>query len=196
MSPGLRLDFGVPQGSILGPLLFILYINDLPECLVNCSIGMYADDTVIYFSDFSPVEIKRAVQDDLDRIAQWMDTNRLILNQSKTKGMLFGTRQKLDNAAFDIMLSGNKIERVSKFEYLGVTLDDQLSWKDHITSLSSKASKRLGILARIRTCLTLKAAKCVFNTLVQPLFDYSDSAWGFWKDAVRNSSVCKTMQHA
>ena len=110
LSPGLRLDFGVPQGSILGPLLFILYINDLPECLVNCSIGMYADDTVIYFSDFSPVEIKRAVQDDLDRIAQWMDTNRLILNQSKTKGMLFGTRQKLDNAVFNIMLSGNKME--------------------------------------------------------------------------------------
>ena len=158
---------------------------------------MYADDTVIYFSDFSPVEIKRAVQDDLDRIAQWMDTNRLILNQSKTKGMLFGTRQKLDKAAFDIMLSGNKIERVSKFEYLGVTLDDQLSWKDHITSLSSKAIKRLGILARIWTCLTLKVAKCVFNALVQPLFDYTDSAWGELSEgAVRNSSVCKTVQRA
>ena len=72
-------------------------------------------------------------------------------SQSKTKGMLFGRRQKLDKAAFDVILSGNKIERVSKFEYLGVTLDDQLSWKDHITSLSRKASKRLGILAHIRT---------------------------------------------
>ena len=60
LSPGLRLDFGVQQCSILGPLLFILYINDLPECLVNCSIGMYADDTVMYFPDLSPVKVMRA----------------------------------------------------------------------------------------------------------------------------------------
>ena len=155
--PSLRLDFGVPQGSILGSLLFICYISDLPDCLVSCSTGMYKNDTVLYFSDFSPDEIKRVVQDDLHRISQWIGINRLILNQSTPKGVLFGTRQKLDKAAFDIMLSGKKIEQVSKFEYLGVTLDDQLLWKDQITSLSSKASKPLGILARIRTCLTLKA---------------------------------------
>ena len=71
MSSTRAIRFGVPQGSILGPLLFVLYINDLPECLENCSINMYADDTVIYFTNLCTSEIARVVQDDLNRVAQW-----------------------------------------------------------------------------------------------------------------------------
>ena len=71
MSSTRAIRFGVPQGSILGPLLFVLYINDLPQCLENCSINMYADDTVMYFTNLCTSEIARVVQDDLNRVVQW-----------------------------------------------------------------------------------------------------------------------------
>ena len=82
-------------GSILGPLLFDLYINDLPQCLENCSINMYADDTVMYFTNLCTSEIARVVQDDLNGVVQSMESSRLILNQSKTKSMLFGSWKNL-----------------------------------------------------------------------------------------------------
>ena len=84
MSSRRAIRLGVPQGSILRPLLFVLCINDLSQCLENRSINMYADDTVMYFTDLCTSEIARIVQDDLNRVVQWMESSRLILNQSKT----------------------------------------------------------------------------------------------------------------
>ena len=75
------LCFGIPQGSILGPLLFLLYINDLPQCLENCSINLYADDTVMYSTNLYTSEIARVVQDDLNRVVQWMESSRVRQNQ-------------------------------------------------------------------------------------------------------------------
>ena len=91
--------FGIPQGLILGPLLFDLYISDLLQCLENCSINMYADDTVMYFTNLCASEIARVVQDGLNRVVQWMESSRLTLNQSKTKSMLFGSWQNLAKSA-------------------------------------------------------------------------------------------------
>ena len=79
---------------------------------------------------------------------------------------------------FCIQLYGKTLERVAKFSYLGVVLDDNLSWKDHVEYVSSKVSRRLGLLSRIRSCLTLEASKQVYTSLLQPLFDYADVAWG------------------
>ena len=92
----LAIGHGVPQGSILGPILFVIYIDDLPQCLIKSSIGMYDDDTVIYISDTSPGLIKQTLQNDLTYVEQWLQENKLVLNQSKTKWILFRTRQKLD----------------------------------------------------------------------------------------------------
>ena len=155
----------------MGPLLFVLYINDLPQCLENCSINMYADDTVMYFTNLCTSEIARVVQDDLNRVVQWMESSRLILNQSKTKSMLFGSWQNLAKSPnFCIQLYGKTLERVAKFSYLGVVLDENLSWKDHVEYVSSKVSRRLGLLSRIRSCLTLRASKQVYTSLLQPLY--------------------------
>ena len=92
-----------------------------------------------------------------------MTENQLVLNQSKTKGLLFGTRQKLDNTdVFVLQLQGKNIERVSKFNYLGTVLDEQLMWKEHIDMVCSKVKKRLGLLSRIRSCPTAQSSKlCV-----------------------------------
>jgi len=80
----LAIGRGVPRGSILGPILFVIYINDLPQCLMKSSIGIYADDTVIYFSDTSPGLIKQTLQNDLNYVEQWLQENKLLLHQSKT----------------------------------------------------------------------------------------------------------------
>ena len=96
LSSSLPVEFGVPQGSILGPILFVLYINDLPECLLKSSVSMYADDTVIYFTGPTSTIILQTLQEDINNISKWLINNKLILNHSKTKWMLFGTRQKLE----------------------------------------------------------------------------------------------------
>ena len=95
MSLARAFRFGVPQGYIFGPLLFVSYINDLTQCLENCSINMNADDTVIYFKNLCTSEITRAVEKDLNRVVQSMESSRLFLNQSKTKSVLFGSWQNL-----------------------------------------------------------------------------------------------------
>ena len=185
------IQFGVPQGSILGPLLFVLYINDLPQCLENCSIHMYADDTVLYFTSLCSSEINKVVQDDLNQVAKWIERNKLILNHSKTKTMLFGSRQNLSKSPhLCIQLHGKILEKVPKFNYLGVFLDETLSWRDHVEYVSSKVSSRLGLLSRIRACLALEASKQVYTSIVQPLFDYADAAWGEISEG-----CCKELQH-
>ena len=163
MSSTRAIRFSVPQGSILGPLLFVLYINDRPQSLENCSINMYADNTVMYFTNLCTSEIARVVQDDLNRVAQWMESSRFILNQSKITSMLFGSWQNLAKSSnFRIHLYG-KLERAAKLSYLGVVLEENLSWKDHVEYVISKVSRRLGLLSRIRSCLTLEASKQVLH---------------------------------
>ena len=167
MSSTRAIRFSVPQGSLLGPLLFVLYINDLPQCLENCSINMYADNTVMYFTNLCTSEIDRVVQDDLNRVVQWMESGRVILNQSKTKSMLFESWQNLAKSPnFCIHLYGKTLERVAKLSYLGVVLDENLSCKDHVEYVSSKVSRRLGLLSRIRSCFTLEASKQVYTSLL------------------------------
>ena len=123
LSSSLPLSYGVPQGSILGPLLFVLYINDLPQCLMRSNISMYADDTVIYTTGSRPDDVMMKIQEDIQRVEQWMKSNQLVLNLTKTKSLLFGTAQKLAGTTdFKILIQGKEIDRVSNFCYLGVTL--------------------------------------------------------------------------
>ena len=135
MSSTRAIRFGVPQGSILGPLF----------------VFMYADDTVMYFTNLCTSEIARVVQDDLNGVVQWMESSRLILNQSKTKSMLFGSLQNLAKSPnFCIQLYGKTLERVAKFSYLGVVLDENLSWKDHVEYVGSKVSRGRGLFSPIK----------------------------------------------
>ena len=105
--------------------------------------------------------------------------SRLILNQSKTKSMLFGSWQNLTKSPnYCIQLYRKTLERVAKFSYLGVVLDENLSWKDHIEYVSSKVCRRLGLLSHVQSCLTLEASKQAYTSLLQPSFDNPNVAWG------------------
>ena len=108
------IQYGVPQGSILGPLLFIIYINDLPSVIQNCSIQLYADDTLLFFSSNSVTLIESTLSGDLNRIISWLNRNFLFLNHSKTKIMLIGTHQRLAKVdSFNIEAQDTKLDRVT-----------------------------------------------------------------------------------
>jgi len=94
-SPLRPIQVGVPQGSILGPLFFLVYINDPPTCLKHCEVGLYADDTVIYFSSLCVTEIEHFMNEDLSKLSSWFSTNRLTLNISKSKFILIGSPHKI-----------------------------------------------------------------------------------------------------
>ena len=172
------ISFGVPQGSVLGPLLFIIYINDLPLAVHGCCVELYADDTLIYFASKSVNEIQAQLTSDLTNVLSWLHANFLILNLEKTKIMLVGTHQRTAKAdELVIEISNTRLERVNKFKYLGVLLDNILSWKDHVEYIGNKISSGLGILRRARKVLPKPTLQMLYNTLVLPLFDYCSPIW-------------------
>ncbi|CAB4038635.1 Hypothetical predicted protein, partial [Paramuricea clavata] len=132
---------GVPQGSILGPLLLLLYINDLPECLKNTRPRLFADDTNLTASSHSIADIVIAVNSDLENLRNWLMANKLSLNVAKTEFMLIGSPQMIRNASNsqpNILIENKQIQQVNKSRTLGTTIDQHLSWKPNTESICKK----------------------------------------------------------
>ena len=118
------LQCGVHQGSILGPLLFLVYVNDLGKVLENCKFQLYADDTVLYLSGNNALTILAKIQDDINRLYTWCARNKLTVNVKKTKNMLFGSRSKVRNLNLPNLVLGSDYEDyVKSYKYLDLTLD-------------------------------------------------------------------------
>ena len=147
------ISCGVPQGSILGPLLFLLYTNDLPNCNLLSDVRMYADDTNLTFASEDPNELFSSLTHDLGNLKQWLDSNRLSLNVLKTKRLFTGTRQKISLLPSDPHMSvdGHSIERVNSCKCLGVQVDETLSWEAHISEVIRKVVKVLAALRKAKT---------------------------------------------
>ena len=148
-----RICCGVPQGSILGPLQFILYLNDLPSAVPDVDITLYADNTAINTAFRTVGEIKQPLLTAFFKLCQWLDKNILSLNVVKTEFMILGTNSRLrdldsDPASTPYVLSvGNiEIKRVKSTKYLGLIVDDTLSWSDHIDHISMKIKCSTGVL--------------------------------------------------
>ncbi len=126
------LACGVPQGSIMGPFMFIIYINDLPQIIENCQVAMYADDTILYCAGTCVEEVRYKLQQDLDNIMNWLCGNRLSLNVGKTKSFVFSTRHYRESTELELNVRGEVLEQVDSYKYLGVFLDQNLGFVEHV----------------------------------------------------------------
>ena len=178
-SASTEMPIGVPQGSILGPLLFLIYVNDLPDCHLASDIILYADDTVLYYSSKSVSDLEHHINADLGTVSEWFSRNLLTLNISKCNFVIFGSPQKLNRIqGISVKVEGTSIERTQSFKYLGVTLQQSMSWADHVDAISMKINQRIGLIWRIKNLLPLQARVALYNALILPLFDYGDVIWG------------------
>ena len=179
LSSATKMPVGVPQGSLLGPLLFLIYVNDLPDCHLASDIILYADDTVVYYSSKSVSDLEHHINADLRTVSEWFSRNLLTLNISKCKFVIFGSPQKLNRIQnILVKVEDTCIERTQSFKYLGVTLNQSMSWTDHVDAISTKINQRIGLIRRIRDVLPLQVRVTLYNTLILPLFDYGDVIWG------------------
>ena len=175
VSPLMRVVCGVPQGSILGPLLFLLYVNDLPKCVNKSCIKLYADDTVIYDSDTNVDIIQTRLQSSLDLFAMWSLQNKLTVNPSKTKLMIFtASKRKMNSMDVSLTLNDKKLSVVPSYKYLGVTLDPHLKYDIHIRTQLKKIAHRTYILSTIRQFLNVRITLRIFKSKIVPYFDYGD----------------------
>ena len=179
LSEPLPVTLGVPQGSVLGPLLFLKYINELPGAASHCQVSLYADDTVLYCFSKDPHQLEKKLNEDLSNVAVWLKENKLTLNLGKSKSMLIGSNQKIAKISeLSISIFNCNLENVESFKYLGIKLTSDFTWSDHVEYVIPKVNQRLGLLRRIKHLLPFQARLLFYNSVVLPIFDYADLVWG------------------
>ena len=179
-SDKLSVKFGVPQGSILGPLLFIVYINDLPLHIRNCKTDLYADDSTIHTAGRDITEIQPKIQQDLNEIEEWCKNNNMFVNTNKTKCMVIGTRQKISSQSFDpLFFINSQTLQISNCEkLLGVKIDSNLNWLHQVNQVCSKIASRIYLLSNIKKYLNVESRKLFYSGYILPLIDYCIIIWG------------------
>ena len=180
-----NLKYGVPQGSILGPLLFIMYISDMTDITKYNKTIVYADDTTVLVSGRTLTETKQHCNDILTRFHQYFTCNKLSINPSKTKYMIYKPfyrykKNKImnDTTSTKIIMDGIPLEKVTSIKFLGVNINDQLKWDDHKRLVHNKVSKTLGILYKCRSAMNDNECMKMYKTFIEPYFLYAIEVWG------------------
>ena len=183
------VDYGVPQGSILGPLLFSIYINDLP-LYITSMCELFADDTTIHASHKDLNILANTLQESINNLLKWTELNHMVLHPQKTKCMLITTRQKRQNLSHElppIYIKNQTIEQVTHHKVLGVTIDNNLSWYHHIHNLCKLIAPKVYQLSKIKHFLDFHSRKLFFQAHIQSSIDYASTLW--------DSASANTMKH-
>ena len=163
-----RITCGVPQGSILGPILFLLYINDVNDVSNRLQSIMFADDTNLFHT--GKLEgVERQMNCELVKVDEWFIANLLSLNVSKTSYIIFGNKKHSD---IKLYMQNSSLIRQYHTKFLGVILPANLKWNKHIEIVLNKASKIIGIISKVRHLLPVHLTKMLYSTLVEPYFFY------------------------
>jgi len=172
------ISSGVPQGSVLGPLLFLIYINDLPNISSVLDFYLFADDTNIYYEADTPEKLESNVNRELKKLRTWLIVNRLSLNINKTNFVVFHPYNKPLKQSITLKINKKAILEKDHVKYLGIIIDSTLSWRIHIDNLSTKISRSIGLLYKIRPFVNIKLMKTLYYSLVYPYLIYAIEVWG------------------
>jgi hypothetical protein len=170
---------GVPQGSILGPILFICFVNDLPENFRNCKIMSYADDTQILVSAKTSKQIKQQLENLLKTAQSWYSDNSLLINATKTEVMIVNKRKQKENPHIEVTENGKtkKLDLQTSIKVLGIHIDNELNWNTQVHAVNKKAKLAARNLNRVNNLVPTKSAILLYNSLVATHFNYADTVW-------------------
>ena len=170
-------NIGVPQGSILGPLLFLIYVNNLTKFSCSMKTQLFADDTIVFNTGTDIDTLIESTNDELTKLNDWTRANKLTIHPGKTKLLIVSNRMTT-NQDLSIQFLDTEIHRTNCCKYLGVHLDSKLNFKDHIQYINSKISKHTGILYKIRDNLPLKTRLDYYYAFIYPYLTYNIIIWG------------------
>jgi hypothetical protein len=170
-----EIELGVPQGSVIGPLLFILYINDIGGAIIHSQVNLFADDTLLSVSGENVDECIMKMQEDLNELSKWLKFNKLKLNVAKTKYMIITSRRRNPSNSTTLSIDSEQIEEVKNLKYLGVQIDNKLDFKEHLNLVVKKIAKKTNFLGRISRKLTSVTKVMIYKSIILPHLDYCSS---------------------
>ena len=172
------MQYDVPQGSMLGPLLFIIYINDIPNVSQIAKFILYADDVNIIITGNNITEVDAQLRDLCKILLKWVDSNGLRLNLKKTKYIIFSRARSLELLS-TLTKANLPIERLTESKFLGVIVDENLTWNRHIKTIQTKMARYIGLMYKLKSQLPLKVKIQIFHSFVQSHINYCSLVWGF-----------------
>ena len=202
------ISCGVPQGSVLGPLLFLIYINDFSSCSDILDLHLFADDSNLFFTHKNLSQLELIVNNELSYVHTWLCANKLSLNIVKSSFVLFHPPQRKIEASINLYINDTSLNEKDNIKYLGIIIDSNLNWKKQVKSISTKMKRNIGILSKLRYYVHLDILRSLYYSFIYPFLTYGLLVWGntyltnikplfiLQKRAVRTMTFCKFDEHS